>query len=367
MEIYIYLVAATLVFGAILPQKGKNRKYYIILLTGLHMFVCAFRYYHLTGDLMKYHAIFNSLSSAGWGSEAVLQEGRNSGFMLLMKLVNSLTGGDFQVLLIVIAVISYTILGYVIYRYSPAPWMSFLVWNCMGFFLFSLSAIKQVLAMAFLMLSFSGIVEKNLKKYLLMMLVAGLFHTPSLIFLPAYWLCQRRVSSRMIGFYIVLGVLIFIFKNQFINFIKSFYYEDDQVFVFSGEIGSRFVMLLGMTLFGILFRDFTNRDYEALFHIMAVATILQMLAGFDNIFTRMADYYFQFSVLYLPMIFFPGNQKDQRARLRRPFPFNRRSLKALSVLLCVFMLWFYWTYNLNIHIAVEVDNYLNYRFMWEVV
>lgn len=367
MEIYLYLVAATLVFGAILPQTGKKRKYYIVFLTAFHMFVCAFRYNHLTGDLMKYHFMFNNLASAGWGSEAVLQEGRNSGFMLLMKLVNNLTGGDFQVLLIVIAVISYAILGYVIYRYSPAPWMSFLIWNCMGFFMFGLSAIKQALAMAFVMLSFSGIVEKNLKKYLLMMLAAGLIHMPSLVFLPAYWLCQRRVSSRMIGFYLVLGVLIYIFKNQFVEFIKSFYYEDDEVFVFSGEIGSRFIMLLGMTLFGLLFRSFTSRDFEALFHIMAVATILQMLAGFDHIFTRMADYYFQFSILYIPMTFYPGNQKNQRPKLHRAFPFNRRSLKALSVLLCVFMLWFYWTYNLNIHIAVEVDNYLNYRFMWEVV
>ena len=367
MEIYLYLVVATLVFGAILPQRGKNRKFYIVFLTAFHMFVCAFRYKFLTGDLMKYNSMFINLATATWGSEAVLQEGRNSGFMLLMKLVNNLTGGDFQALLIVIAVISYAILGYVIYRYSPAPWMSFLIWNCMGFFLFSLSAIKQALAMTFVMLSFSGIVEKNLKKFLLMMLAAGLIHVPSLVFLPAYWLCQRRVSSRMIGFYIVMGVLIYIFKNQFVEFIKSFYYEDDEVFVFSGEIGSRFIMLLGMTLFGVLFRDFSARDFEALFHIMAVATILQMLAGFDNIFTRLADYYFQFSILYIPMTFYPGNQKNQHPKLHRAFPFNRRSLKALSVLLCVFMLWFYWTYNLNIHIAVEVDNYLNYRFMWDVV
>lgn len=366
MQIYLYIVAATLIFGAILPQKGSKRKYYIILMTLIHTFVCAFRYQHLTGDLLKYHAEFNVLASHGWFSQAVLHEGRNSGFYLLMKLVNELTGGDFQILLILIAVITHVILAYVIYRYSPAPWLSYLIWNCMSFYLFGFNAIKQALAMSFVMLAFVGIAEKRPRFFVGAMILAGLIHAPSLIFLPAYWLSQKHVNYGTILFYLILGMLLYIFKNQFVNFIQTFYYEDDEVFVYSGEIGSRFIMILGFTLFAVLFKGFPSRDMEKLFHLMAIATILQMLAGFDHIFTRLTDYYFQFSVLYIPMTFFPYSQKAQRSRLQRVFPFNERSLKVMSVFICAFIMWFYWTYNLNITIGYQVDNYLDYRFMWDV-
>ena len=92
-----------------------------------------------------------------------------------------------------------------------------------------------------------------------------------------------------------------------------------------------------------------------------------MFAGYDNIFTRLADYYFQFSVLYLPMTFYTSAGNLQHSYMRPLLPFNARSLKLLSFFICAFILWFYWTYNINITIGYEVDNYLNFRFMWDVV
>ena len=95
-----------------------------------------------------------------------------------------------------------------------------------------------------------------------------------------YRLYTGGYISRHKIFYLVLGVLIYIFKNQFVEFIKSFYYEDDEVFVFSGEIGSRFIMLLGMTLFGLLFRSFTFRDFEALDMVGGVLRVGGETVGF---------------------------------------------------------------------------------------
>ena len=367
MSIYIQLVLITLALGAIMPQNGQRRIYYIVIMTAIFMFVSAFRYNHLTGDLMKYHHTFNTLAGYDWLSDNTLQEGRNSGFFLLMKLVNELTGGDFQALLIIISVVIYGVLGYVIYKFSPAPWMSFLTWHCMGLFIFGLSAIKQALAMAFVMLAFVAATERKLPAFLGAMLLAGLIHVPALVFLPAYWMMGMRVNGKTIILYVLLGIALYTFKDQFISFIRSFYYEDDEVFIFSGEIGSRFIMILGFTLFGVLFKGFENRDFEHLFHVMAFAAILQMFSGFDNIFTRLADYYFQFSVLYLPMTFYTAGGNLQRSYMRPFLPFNARSLKLLSFFVCAFMLWFYWTYNINITIDYAVDDYLNFRFMWDVL
>ena len=366
MSIYLIIVAAVLILGAVMPQEGRRRIWYIALMTAVHAFVCAFRYQHLTGDLMKYHATFDMLSEVSWFSGEVYNKGRNFGFYFLQKLVADLTGDDFQMLLIFIAVVTHLILGYMIYRYSTAPWLSFLVWNCMALYVFGFSAIKQALAMSVVMLSFIGIVKRILGVYLVWMAIAGMIHAPSLIFLPAYWMVKMKVNGKTLLLYVALGVLLYVFKEQFVQFISSFYYDEDEVFVFSGEIGNRFIMLLGFTMFGVMFRGFAKREYEKLFHLMMVATILQMLAGFDNIFTRMSDYYFQFSVLYIPMTFAEEKKTGRRLAMKPWLPFNERSMKMFTALIVVFMIWFYYTYTININMGVQVDDYTNFRFMWDV-
>lgn len=364
---YILMVAAVLLFGALLPQKGPKRIRYIVLMTVLHTCLCGFRYMFITGDLHKYYYTFLNSGSYGWFSPELWAEGRNFGFFYFNKIIYLLTGGDFQALLFIISAIIHIVLGYIIFRFSPAPWLSYLVWNCMSFYIFGFNAIKQALAMAFVMLSFIGIAERRLGVYLSMMAIAGAIHMPALVFLPAYWLAGMKVKPNMVMLYILLGVALYVFKDQFVAFIRTFYYEDDEVLVYSGKVGSRMIMILGFTAFGLLFQGFRDPVMGSLFHIMAIATILQLLAGFDNIFTRLTDYYFQMSVLYLPMTFFRREQVSKYTEGLRPvFSFNRRSLALLASAVVVFVLWFYWTYNINITISYEVDNYLNYRSMWDV-
>lgn len=365
-NIYLYIVAATLILGWLMPQTGEKRKHYIVVMTLVHIFVSGFRYQFLTGDLMKYHTSFVFFSGQGWFSPEVINEGKNFGFFLFLKLIHFLTDGNYQTVLFTVAVIIHIVLALIIYRYSPAPWMSFLVWNCLGFYIFGFSAMKQSLAMAFVMLSFTGIAEDNPKNFFLWMAIAGAVHMPSLVFLPAFWFCRMRVRSHVIIMYLLMGTALFLLKDQFVEFIRSFYYEDDEVFIYSGELGNRFVMILGFTLFSILFSGFDNPHFEKLFHILAFSTMLQMFASYDHIFTRMTDYYFQMSVLYLPMLFFREGQPVQSHSIQAIIPFNRRSRYLLAALLCVFIIWFYYTYNINITISYAVDDYLNYRFMWDV-
>ena len=365
---YILMVAAVLLFGAIMPQKGPKRIYYIMLMTILHTCLCGFRYMLITGDLHKYYYTFLNSGSYDWFSPELWAEGRNFGFFYFNKIIYLLSNGDFQAHLFIISAIIHLLLGYIVFRYSPAPWFSYLVWNCMSFYIFGFNAIKQALAMAFVMLSFVGIAEKRLGFYLIMMAIAGSIHMPALVFLPVYWLSQMKIKPNVVVLYIVLGIALYVFRNQFVAFIRTFYYEDDEIMIHSGEIGSRMIMILGFAMFGLLFRGFRDPVFGKLFHIMAIASILQLLAGFDNIFTRLTDYYFQLSVLYLPLTFFQREGvRLQKGGMQAVLPFNRRSMVLIASVIVTFILWFYWTYNINITISVEVDNYLNYRSMWDVI
>lgn len=366
VRVYYYVVAAVLLFGALLPQHGKQKRIYIALMAALHTFICGWRYMYLTGDLRKYAWGYYTITESGWFSDEVFNEGRNFGFFWLQKLFSTLTGGDFQIFLIFIAIVIEIAVAIVIYRYSPAPWLSYIIWNCFGFYVFGFSAIKQALAMAVLMFAFIGIMEKNPKKLVLWTAVAGCIHVPALIFLPAYWIAKSKLSVRRMTAYVISAVLIFIFRNQIVTFISEFYY-DETAFTVNDRLGGRFIMIAALIAAGVFLRGFSGKNFSKLFNLMIAAAILQMFSGFDNVFSRLTDYYFQFLILYLPMMFYPerdislgGKSQIRRIALSQ----GQRVVALLFVALLAF--FYYYQTNLNAKIDYEADNYLNYRFCWEV-
>ena len=366
VRVYYYMVAAVLGFGVLLPQHGRQKKVYIALMAVLHAFVCGWRYMYLTGDLRKYAWNYYTITESGWFSEEVIDNGRNFGFAWLTKLLSQITDGDFQILLIVIAVVTEIAVAVIIYRYSPAPWLSYLLWDCFGFYIFGFSAIKQALAMGLLMFAFTGIMEERPRRFFLWTVLAGCIHAPALIFLPAYWIAKSKLSVRRMTAYVISAVLIFIFRNQIVTFISEFYYDETD-FTVNDRLGGRFMMIAALIAAGVFLRGFSGKNFSKLFNLMIAAAILQMFSGFDNVFTRLTDYYFQFLILYLPMMFYP--ERDER--LNNGYQIRHLALshqQRIAAMFCVVLLagLYYYTTNLNITITNAIDDYLNYRFSWEV-
>lgn len=366
-KIYWLIVAAVIIFGMILPQYGWKRKYYIIFMAGIHIFVCGFRYMYLTGDLRKYASDYYTSVNYGWFSDNVFHEGRNAGFYWLMKLVSQLTNGDFQIFLILLAIITEVIVAVLIFRYSPMPWLSYLVWNCMGFYVSGFSLIKQALAMAVIMCAMMCIFEKNLKGFLIFTLIAGFIHMPALAFLPAYFIAQRKVNGQTILGYIIIAGIVFLFRNPIVNWISGFYYEEENFELATTGLGGRFTVIVLILICGFCLKGFKEKPFEQLFNIIVVAAVLQMFSSFDNVFTRLSDYYLQFLVLFIPMIFYEAIGKVQvNKNAAVPLlPFNQRSIRLLVMLLTVILLWWYNATCIGVSISYSVDDYTNYRFMWE--
>lgn len=367
VRVYYYMVAAVLGFGVLLPQHGRQKRIYIALMAILHAFVCGWRYMFLTGDLRKYAGFYLRIYPiSDWFSEQVFHGGRNFGFAWLSKLLSLISNGNFQILLIVIAVVTEIAVAVIIYRYSPTPWLSYLLWDCFGFYIFGFSAIKQALAMGLLMFAFTGIMEERPRKFSLWTVLAGCIHTPAFVFLPAYWFAKSKLSLHKLLIYIVSAGLVLLFRTQVVTFASKFYYEDSS-YVASDRLGGRFMMIAALLIAGVMLRGFSGKNFSKLFNLMVIAAILQMFSGFDNVFTRLADYYFQFLILYLPMMLYP--ECDEK--LSNGYQIRHLALthqQRIVAIFCVVLLagLYYYTTNLNITITNAIDDYLNYRFSWEV-
>lgn len=371
VTIYWLIVAAVIFFGITMPQTGWKRKYYIIFMTGIHIFVCGFRYMYLTGDLMKYEATYQKLLNHGWLSDFAWQDGRNTGFQWLMKLFAQLSDGDFQIFLFALAVITQVIFAVLVYKYSPCPWLSYLVWNCMAFYVtYDFTSIKQGLAMAVLMCAMICIFENRPKLYLVFILIAGFIHMPALCFLPAYWIVKTRINRQTLLFYVFAAMVIFAFRTRIVDFVTELYYEGNEEIDFimtSNSPGGRFAVIVLIAVTGLLIKGFREKRFEQLFHIIIIAAIFQMFSSFNNVFTRLADYYLQFAVLFIPMLFYEdvSNGPENINAGSPALLFNQRSIKILVLILTVVLLWWY-NYTCLGTTQKAVDDFTNFRFMWEV-
>ena len=349
MEVYLILLGVVLVFGRWL--EGRSRGWYILLMVLLHTALCGLRHPHLTGDLMKYHWEFLQIGQGNWEIPE-----RNPVFYLLMQGIYHLSGGNFQVFLFASAALSQMAAGWIIWKFSPAPWLSYLTLHCLGFYIFGFSALKQALGMAFVLLSFQGIAENRPRLFLGLVMIAGAIHLPMLVFLPAYALARFRIDRAVLIGYVLLGVLLFLLREQAAALLGQAYYGES-AFSRYGGLGGRYFLILLITAAGLLLRGTEDRGFGSLCHLMAVSALLQMLSGFDNVFTRLADVYLQFSVLYIPsMVCLPGSG---------PLALNSRSRKLLTAAVVICLIWFYYRTNLNIHIGNVTDNYLNFCFFWQ--
>ena len=369
MSIYWMIVIAVVVLGMIMPQQGYYRKYYIIAMAALHTFVCGFRYMYLTGDLMKYAYDYGDMLNYGWLSDEVVHEGRNTGFFWAMKLISSWTNSDFQVFLIILAIITQITVAVFIYRYSPKPWLSYLVYNCMGFYVAGFSLIKQYLAMAIIMWAMMAIFGKKPVRFLILTLLAAFIHMPALCFLPAYFIANRRINAGTLSAYAIAAAIIFLFQTRIIDFVADFYYEEETFQLTTTTLGGRFLVIVIILFAGLLLKGFREKNYERLFNIIIVAAVFQMFSGFDNVFSRLADYYLQFLVLFIPMIFH-NSIRDVEVNKDASYPvlpFNDRSIRILVTLLLVILIWWYDTTCIGVTIAEAVDDYTNFRFMWDVM
>lgn len=279
----------------------------------------------------------------------------NIGLKLMMKFVGSVLHLNYQGFVFLEALFAYVIFGRMIYKYSPSPMQS-IICHCglLYFFLF-MDAMKQCMAMAFLCLAFDGIVEKKPIKFLIFVIAGSFFHLPAIIFIPAYIIANHNnIKFYFVELFLTFS-LVYVFRRQLLDAMVEFYgapTSGSGVFLTNKTI-IMIVVIIVAFMFRIPKED--DRVYKILLQIMGIATVLQTFSGFSNNFERLADYYFQFSVLFIPMVF-------ENKNLKGIFIHNEGLYKVRLVIVLFSCLFFVYRF---ISIASGAYYYTPYRFFWQ--
>ena len=354
MGVYYWLVVLVLLFGLLMHGERKGNVKYIVVTAVLMFCVLGLRDAYSIGNdsSTSYLQQFRQMGDVEWSDlrgpfdwirdleQQTGLEDKNAGLGYLMKLVYDWTDGDYQSFIVLISFFVILANAHLLRRYSPNPLQSILYFFGLLYFTFHFSALKQSVAMAFVLYSFDAIVDRKLLKFLILIALASVFHYPALVFLPAYWIGNMRLGRSYLFLLAIIMIVVYLYRDTIVEWMNDAYYGDESDHTVANT--SRFLMnkvivMLIIIAAAVVIRPPhpSDQPYCALLALMGVAAVIQTFAAYGNVFERLADYYFQFSFVFIPMVF-------EDVRLHRQYLSTSTQIMVRRVapyIFCAFAIW----------------------------
>ena len=311
MDVYIIgLFLTMLLFGIVRTIEYKNRYFvlanifkvriphFIKILPMLPLTIIAGIRYNVGYDYNKtYVNIFKMVASGNsdqaWG---------DLGYTMLNKLVTYFTD-DYAGIFIVTAVIFCACVTGGIYQESKDWVFSAFLLVCAGYYFNFLNGMRQMLAIAVVMMSIKYVRQRDFRKYILVVAIACLFHLSTLVFIPVYFLYGVKLNNyqraTIVAAVFVGSKAVAFLVQKIIMYTKySWYYTDNYISVREGYIATL------MTLFIFLFVCFVSRDEDdnIFINMQMIAACVQALVGLIPQINRIGWYYSFTTIFLIPNV-----------------------------------------------------------------
>ena len=327
LVLYVSVFASSSLLSGI---KTKNRVLQLMMVSCLPFLISGFRY-NVGWDYVSYswgYDLFDVNISFGT-IFTTYQFGDSLGLNIVLKITKML-GSRFLYFATTSALCFVPAFSYLMKEWNDEKHIVPLAIFVTGFTLFftGLSAIKQGIAISFCLCSLPYVYERKPIKFLLLVVIAFIFHSTALIFLPVYFFVGRtgRITGMKKACIVVLAFLIVSFLSRILTFLGAERFWDYGTEVVQTNNYLFFLMLFWLTVFLFFRKELIHLDArnELLIILYAIAVIF-MLLGFQNAFTKRIAYYFDVvQIMLLPQLV---------------CLFSRRSRKIIILLIAIYIIF----------------------------
>jgi len=234
--------------------------------------------------------------------------------------------------------VTFTYLAF-IKKYSTDIWLTTFFFIAMGCYTFSMAAIKQTMAVAFLVIATDCAIQKKWISYCFWLCIAELFHPYAFVYLVVPFLSFSPWSNKSY-FLLAATVLVSLFLPYLFGAIGDVnealgYGEDYGNFMGDGVNVFRVLVVWVTVVISYLGRQdlckSQNRAMNIIVNLAMMNAVIMFIGlfGTANYFARLANYFLIFQVLALPWLF------------RYIKPVNRGGVRFLSVFF--YSLYFYYS------------------------
>lgn len=206
-----------------LPFSLRINKKTLVLFTValLLIFIAGFRPIGLDRDSPTYVSLLNiPFSQANFLD-------KEPTFWMLVEINRVLFSSNERTFFLIFAIIGVSLKILAINRLSSMPFLSLWAYICLYFILHEMTQIRAGIAAGIFLLSIPDICNRNLKKFIIKVLFASLFHYSAIVMLSLYFLNLRKISIiyfflPVIGLFLAYFGLSKILLLNFTDFLPEF-------------------------------------------------------------------------------------------------------------------------------------------------
>lgn len=252
--IYLYTLLTIIILSGILKiifnKKDKLYKKVFLIASCIILTTISAIRYNVGNDFANYESLFDRVLISPLFT-LIGQEHYEIGYILLNKIISLFTTNS-QCIFVVTSIIVNVLIFYAIYRYSKMPLMSIIVYICLNLYTASFNTIRQYIAIGIILLGIKYIIDRKFWKFLLIVILAAIFHKSVLIFLLFYFIADREINVKNIIAYIFVGAILLVFINTFSNiFINLFYADYSGLEMLNSKLDFGLTIIVPLILAGI--------------------------------------------------------------------------------------------------------------------
>lgn len=237
----------------------------------------------------------------------------------------------YRTLLFIISLFVSIVLVLFVNKVSPNKFMSIVLYIALGVFAQSLSANRQIIAMAFVLLAIMFLIDKKWIKACFMILFGSFFHVSALICLILVPLRYIRIKWWMVAILFVCAGVISFALPQILKLMEKFtvvdfyskYYVASKIYINPSNLINTLYSIGLIAIFVIMFigkskilkfSDNNKAIYDYfvdIFMFVAMFRIIGYFANMPELFNRLNMYFFLSLLILIPM-FVEGLKQNRK-------------------------------------------------------
>ncbi|MFV0306038.1 MAG: EpsG family protein [Moheibacter sp.] len=288
-------------------EPNKNWFYTIV---GLMMLTAGLAY-GISPDWVAYWNAFEGAAQTSLGELKDLSKALDMeyGYLLLNKLISSV-GLGYGAFTLLIAVIALWLKTTTIYKYGGYVFMALLIYYVPTYFFEEQIHVRQGMANAITIFSIRYIINRDLRRFLICLVVAFYFHKSAVAFLLAYWIVKIKFNNVtiivLVGLAVVANAIGLSTQidgiMQFMPFGVAETYNDYADAVTENSILGDIVKVL-IVIAILMFNNIVEKKdelYPYFRNIYVFGVILYFFFGNGIFATRLPGFYTVFLVFLVP-------------------------------------------------------------------
>jgi hypothetical protein len=297
-------------------NKYENRKIYIKIVSLILILQSGLRNVAVGSDTYTYFISFQETKIMTWRdifynfiSVYKFGRGKDPGYPLFEKIVSTFTS-EYQILLLIIAVVFFTALGNFILKNTKRlsdVVIAYVIYSVLFYSFFSVTGHRQTLTTAAALFSFELIKKRRFIEFTLIIIIMSTIHKSLLIFFLFYFIAPVKNAKYLNRLTLLLLPLFMINRNAFSSLLKKLGgFEDYGINGQAGTFTFTLIFLL-MTILAlwqsqIILKNNKNAVYY--FNAFTVAILFIPLTWVNPSAMRVVQYFSIFMLLFVPEIIY---------------------------------------------------------------